>query len=62
MLDQDKSLHTKNMESLILRLNTAASKQGKFADNLIFWVAHAKLMRQLNKKMKVLTGLLAKDK
>jgi hypothetical protein len=50
------------MESLILRLNTAASKQGKFADNLIFWVAHAKLMRQLNKKMKVLTGLLAKDK
>ncbi len=62
MLNQNKDFNTKGLEELFIRLELSASKQSKFADNLIFWVAHAKLMRQLNKKMKQLKGFLAKDK
>ena len=58
----DKDLSCKGLEELIVRLEQSVSKHAKFADNLIFWVAHAKLMRQLKKKMKVLASLLPQDK
>ena len=62
LIAEDKSLSCKGLEELIIRLEQSVSKQAKFADNLIFWVAHAKLMRQLKKKMKTLASLLPQDK
>ncbi|CDW71365.1 UNKNOWN [Stylonychia lemnae] len=52
----------KAMEELFLRLKKCTSKEARFADKLIFWVAHAKLLRQMNKKLGQLMQLMHNDK
>eukprot|EP00347_Sterkiella_histriomuscorum_P009341 403341583 len=59
---ENKSLKIKVLESLFIRLKLIADKQSKVADYLIFWVAHAKLLRKLSSKLKDLLKLMESDK
>jgi hypothetical protein len=51
----------KNLEEFILRIKNYANRQYKAKDVLIFWVARAKLNKQLNKKVGKLTDMMSKD-
>lgn len=61
-LKENKSLKIKGLEELFIRLRQFADKQSRVADYLIFWVAHAKLLRKLNGKLKDMFKLLDSDK
>lgn len=48
-LHENKDWTVESLEEFILRLKAFADRQHKVADALIFWVAHAKLQKKLNK-------------
>eukprot|EP00347_Sterkiella_histriomuscorum_P010157 403377385 len=60
-MKSDKNLQVQGMEKVLLRIQKFSKRQEKFADVLLFWVAHAKLLRQLNSKLKSLVKLLKTD-
>lgn len=47
-IKEDKSINAKGMEEVFIRLKKISDKQSSFADYVVFWVAHAKLLRKLN--------------
>lgn len=61
VLAEEKEWNVKNLEEFILRLKNYANRQYKAKDVLIFWVAHAKLNKQLNKKLDKLLAMMSKD-
>ncbi|CDW90129.1 UNKNOWN [Stylonychia lemnae] len=61
-LKHNKSLNIQPFDELIIRLKKLSKKQEKLTDVIIFWVAHAKLLRKLNKKLKAMSKLLKHDK
>eukprot|EP00347_Sterkiella_histriomuscorum_P009216 403342079 len=60
-MKSDRNLQVQGMEKVLLRIQKFSKRQEKFADVLLFWVAHAKLLRQLNSKLKSLVKLLKTD-
>jgi septal ring factor EnvC (AmiA/AmiB activator) len=60
-LGEQKEWTVKNLEDFILRLKNYANRQYKAKDVLIFWVARAKLNKQLNKKLDKLLAMMSKD-
>jgi hypothetical protein len=61
VLGDEKDWTVKNLEDFILRLKNYANRQYKAKDVLIFWVARAKLNKQLNKKLDKLLAMMSKD-
>lgn len=49
------------LEEFFMRLKFFAKRQSRVKDTFFFWIAHAKLLRQLLKKMKALMNLMQKD-
>jgi hypothetical protein len=48
-LSENKTWTVENLEDFILRIKIFADRQYKVKDMLLFWVAHAKLQKKLNK-------------
>ena len=61
VLGEEKEWTVKNLEEFILRIKNYAKRQFKAKDVLLFWVAHAKLNKQLNKKLDKLLAMMSKD-
>jgi len=60
-LDAEKSWTVEHLEEYFIRISLFAKRQFKVKDALIFWVAHAKLQRQLRKKLKLLMSCMKKE-
>lgn len=60
-LKREKSWNVNSLEDFFLRLKLIAKRQSRFKDTVFFWVAHAKLLRQLLKKLKSLIDCLGKE-
>ena len=60
-MNEQKDYSVKNLEEFILRIKNYANRQYKAKDVLIFWVARAKLNKQLNKKVGKLIDMMSKD-
>ncbi len=60
-LHENKDFTVENLEEFILRIKIYADRQYKVKDMLLFWVAHAKLQKKLNKKITLLTNFMTKE-
>jgi hypothetical protein len=60
-LDAETSWTVESLEEYLIRISLYAKRQFKVKDALIFWVAHAKLQRQLRKKLKLLMSCMKKE-
>lgn len=59
-LKREKSWSVQPLEDFFIRLKFMAKKQSRAKDTFFFWIAHAKLLRQLLKKMTKLFEFLGK--
>jgi hypothetical protein len=57
-LNQNKTWTVESLEEFIYRIKVFADCQYKLKDALIFWVAHSKLQKKMNKKVTTLMNLL----
>jgi hypothetical protein len=60
-LEREKSWTLEKLEDFFLRLKFIGKHQSRFKDTVFFWVAHAKLLRQLTKKLKSLFEFMGKE-
>ena len=59
-LEANKEWTVENLEELFIRIKIFGKRQSK-VKAVFFWIAHAKLMRQLGKKIDKLLGLMGKE-
>jgi len=52
MLEADKTLNLNSIEEFFLRIKYSTKKHSRMKDTFFFWIAHAKLLRQMLNKLK----------
>ena len=60
-LHENKEWTVESLEEFIHRIKIYADRQYKVKDVLLFWVAHAKLQKKLNKKITLLMNFMTKE-
>ena len=60
-LSENKPWTVEHLEEFIHRIKIFADRQHKVKDVLLFWVAHAKLQKKLNKKITLLMNFMTKE-
>jgi hypothetical protein len=60
-LDANKDWTVEKLEEFFVRIKFIAKRQSRIKDTFFFWIAHAKLLRQLNRKLTTLLAFLAKE-
>ena len=56
-LEDNKDWNINGLEEFLVNFEFYAERQARFGDILIFWTAHAKLKRRLQKKVKKMMKL-----
>ena len=61
MLEADKSLNLNSIEEFMLRIKYSTKKHSRMKDTFFFWIAHAKLLRQMLNKLKTFLAFMPKE-